>query len=116
MAKLTVKVDKGTLKEAKKLFDELGLDTDTAINLFLHQCVMPERIPFMLGMPDPGDMPIPDVETQNRWCREALEEMDEDPEYQAWLKKMGMDKDGNPLSVEEIPNEASEKDDSEEEI
>lgn len=116
MAKLTVKVDKGTLKEAKKLFDELGLDTDTAINLFLHQCVMPERIPFMLGMPDPGDMPIPDVDTLNRWSREALEEMDEDPEYQAWLKKMGMDKDGNPLPVEEIPNEASEKDDSEEEI
>lgn len=115
MAKLTVKVDKDTLKEAKKLFNELGLDMDTAVNLFLRQCVMQDRIPFMVGLPDPGDMPIPDVDTLNRWSEEALEEMDEDPEYQAWLKKMGLDKDGNPLPGKEIPvEEPPEKDEDDE--
>ena len=35
MAILTIKVDDNVLEEVKRIFDEIGLDTNRAINTFL---------------------------------------------------------------------------------
>ena len=35
MAILTIKVDDNVLEEAKRIFDEIGMDIDRAINTFL---------------------------------------------------------------------------------
>ena len=46
-----IRIDQSVKKEAVQLFDELGLDMSSAVNLFLHQCVLRGGIPFMVEMP-----------------------------------------------------------------
>lgn len=48
MAILTIKVDDNILEEAKRIFDEIGLDTNRAINTFLKKCISENGIPFDL--------------------------------------------------------------------
>ena len=48
MAILTIKVDDNILEEAKRIFDEIGLDTNRAINTFLKKCISENVIPFDL--------------------------------------------------------------------
>ena len=48
MAILTIKVDDNVLEEAKRIFDEIGLDTNRAINTFLKKCISENTIPFDL--------------------------------------------------------------------
>jgi len=50
-AVLQTRVDEDTKKKAEKLFDSLGLDTTTAIRLFLKQSVNQQRIPFDIVPP-----------------------------------------------------------------
>jgi DNA-damage-inducible protein J len=38
-------------KQATELFEELGLDMSSAINLFLHQCVLHGGLPFAVEVP-----------------------------------------------------------------
>ena len=40
------KIDEKVKKDADKLFKELGLDTNTAINIFLKQSINKRAIPF----------------------------------------------------------------------
>lgn len=57
---MEIDVNETLVKEAQKMFDEMGLDIETAINIFLKQCVKEQRIPF-----DIGNIPveIPNAET-----------------------------------------------------
>jgi DNA-damage-inducible protein J len=48
---LQTRVDVETKKEAEELFDSLGLDTTTAIRLFLKQSINQQRIPFDIVPP-----------------------------------------------------------------
>ena len=48
MAILTIKVDDNILEEAKRIFDEIGLDTNRAINTFFNKCISENAIPFDL--------------------------------------------------------------------
>ena len=48
MAILTIKVDDNILEEAKRIFDEIGFDTNRAINTFLKKCISENAIPFDL--------------------------------------------------------------------
>jgi DNA-damage-inducible protein J len=50
-AVLQTRVDVDTKKKADKLFDSLGLDTTTAIRLFLKQSINQQRIPFEIVPP-----------------------------------------------------------------
>ena len=50
-AVLQTRVDEDTKKKAEKLFASLGLDTTTAIRLFLKQSVNQQRIPFDIVPP-----------------------------------------------------------------
>lgn len=50
-AVLQTRVDEDTKKKADLLFDSLGLDTTTAIRLFLKQSINQQRIPFEIVPP-----------------------------------------------------------------
>ena len=45
-----VRIDAEIKKQAIELFSSLGLDMSSAVNLFLHQCVLRGGLPF----PGPG--------------------------------------------------------------
>ena len=46
-----VRIDADIKKQASSLFKDLGLDMSTAVNLFLHQCVLRGGLPFTIEMP-----------------------------------------------------------------
>ncbi len=50
-AVLQTRVDIDTKKKADELFDSLGLDTTTAIRLFLKQSINQQKIPFEIVLP-----------------------------------------------------------------
>ena len=41
-------------KEAQELFEKLGLNLSTAVNIFLHQSVREQGIPFYISMEEPN--------------------------------------------------------------
>ncbi|TXJ55699.1 type II toxin-antitoxin system RelB/DinJ family antitoxin [Brachyspira aalborgi] len=43
---MKIEIDNKVKKDADKLFKELGLDTNTAINIFLKQSINKRAIPF----------------------------------------------------------------------
>ena len=46
-----VRIDTNIKKEATVLFSSLGLDMSSAINIFLHQCVLKGGLPFTVELP-----------------------------------------------------------------
>lgn len=51
IAVLQTRIDTKVKKEADSLFNSLGLDTTTAIRLFLKQAINQQRIPFEIVPP-----------------------------------------------------------------
>lgn len=45
---MKIEIDDKVKKDADKLFKELGLDTNTAINIFLRQSINKRAIPFRI--------------------------------------------------------------------
>ena len=43
---VTIRVDKDVKKQAEVLFNDLGLTLSSAINMFLHQAIAEQAIPF----------------------------------------------------------------------
>lgn len=48
---INIQVDKEIKEEAENLFTRLGLDINTAINMFLVQCIKRQEIPFKIKKP-----------------------------------------------------------------
>ncbi len=46
-----VRIDADIKTQANALFDSLGLDMSSAVNLFLHQCVLRGGLPFAVEIP-----------------------------------------------------------------
>ena len=46
-----IRIDADIKKQATALFNDLGLDMSSAVNLFLHQCVLRGGLPFNVEMP-----------------------------------------------------------------
>ena len=46
-----IRIDADIKKQAMELFSNLGLDMSSAVNMFLHQCVLRGGIPFSVEMP-----------------------------------------------------------------
>ncbi len=46
-----IRIDSEIKKQASELFSTLGLDMSSAVNLFLHQCVLRGGLPFAIEMP-----------------------------------------------------------------
>ena len=52
MTTINVRVDENVKKQASALFEELGLDMSTALNLFLRQAINYGGIPFEIRKPN----------------------------------------------------------------
>lgn len=48
---MKIRIDADIKKQATDLFNDLGLDMSSAVNLFLHQCVLRGGLPFRVEMP-----------------------------------------------------------------
>ncbi len=46
-----IRIDTDIKKQATTLFAQLGLDMSSAVNIFLHQCVLHGGLPFSVEMP-----------------------------------------------------------------
>ncbi len=46
-----IRIDAKVKEEASALFENLGLDMSSAVNMFLHQCVLRGGLPFAVEMP-----------------------------------------------------------------
>jgi len=49
-----IKIDPALKRESQKLFESLGLNLSTAVNIFLRQAVREQAIPFRVGTPIPN--------------------------------------------------------------
>ena len=52
MTTINVRVDENVKKQANELFEDLGLDMSTALNLFLRQAISYGGIPFEIRKPN----------------------------------------------------------------
>lgn len=50
----TIKIDTELKNQAQQIFDSMGLNLSVAVNMFLHQVVREEAIPFRVGNPLPN--------------------------------------------------------------
>ncbi len=50
-----IRIDSNIKREATALFSNLGLDMSSAVNLFLHQCVLRGGLPFAVEVPQYSD-------------------------------------------------------------
>ena len=48
-ANISVRTDAELKKQAQRIFESIGLDLSTAVNLFLKQTVRANNLPFVLG-------------------------------------------------------------------
>lgn len=46
-----IRIDADIKKKASALFNDLGLDMSSAVNLFLYQCVLRGGLPFSVELP-----------------------------------------------------------------
>ena len=55
---VNIKMEEDVRDKAKKLFDELGLDMTSAVNIFLKTAIREQSIPFVLSATDKDKMQI----------------------------------------------------------
>lgn len=55
MTNLNIRTDKEVKMAAEKIFEELGLNMTTAVNIFLRQSIRENGIPFDLRLDVPND-------------------------------------------------------------
>lgn len=71
-----IRIDADLKKQVTDLFNDLGLDMSSAVNLFLHQCILRGGLPFTVELP--------------RYSQYTLDAMDEarrisrDPDVQGY--------------------------------
>ncbi len=46
-----IRIDSDVKAQASALFSSLGLDMSSAVNMFLHQCILRGGLPFAVEMP-----------------------------------------------------------------
>ena len=55
---LNIRIDKNVKQSAEKIFDDLGLNMTTAINIFLRQVVREKGIPFDVKLKVPNEVTL----------------------------------------------------------
>ncbi len=84
-AKINIRVDTDTKNTAKVIFEELGLDLSTAVNLFLKRSIAENGLPFELKLRMPNTETIRAIEESENGIGlsrsfDSAEEMFEDLE------------------------------------
>lgn len=67
---IQIRVDDATKRDADALFSDLGLDTPTAIRIFLTQAIKQQGIPFAVAEPIPNAETIAAMEEAERIGRD----------------------------------------------
>lgn len=65
-----VRIDADIKKKATTLFASLGLDMSSAVNLFLHQCVLRGGLPFAVEVPQYSDQTLSAMAEARRISRD----------------------------------------------
>ena len=65
-----IRIDADIKQEAGELFAMLGLDMSTAVNLFLHQCVLKGGLPFAVEVPRPSEETVAALKEAKRISRD----------------------------------------------
>ena len=65
-----IRIDTNIKKEATALFSSLGLDMSSAVNLFLHQCVLRGGLPFAVEVPQYSDKTLSAMAEARRISRD----------------------------------------------
>lgn len=68
---IQVRVDDSLKKDADALFSDLGLDTPTAIRIFLKQAIKRNGLPFDVAQPAPNAETIAAMEEADRISRDS---------------------------------------------
>lgn len=66
MTNINIRIDENVKKQATELFEDLGLDMSTAMNLFLRQAIRYGGIPFDIRKPNDETMKAIDEVNQIR--------------------------------------------------
>lgn len=65
-----IRIDAETKQQAMALFNELGLDMSSAVNLFLHQCILRGGLPFAVELPNYSARTLAAMEEARRISRD----------------------------------------------
>lgn len=65
-ANLNIRTDKEIKQAAEKIFEALGLNMSTAVNIFLRQTIRENGIPFELKLDTPNQVTIAAIEEGRR--------------------------------------------------
>ena len=65
-----VRIDVDIKKKATTLFQTLGLDMSTAVNLFLHQCILRGGLPFQIENPEYNEQTLEAMAEAKRISRD----------------------------------------------
>lgn len=65
MATMSIRISDADKNEADNLFKELGMTTNSAINMFIKQCIRMQSLPF-----------IPSINSPQKRLLDAIEEAD----------------------------------------
>ena len=63
---LNIRTDKAIKDQAEKIFNELGLNVTTAVNIFLRTVIREQGIPFELKLDVPNDTTVAAIEEGRR--------------------------------------------------
>lgn len=66
-----IRIDSNIKREANDLFDELGIDMSSAVNIFLRQCVMRGGLPFKVEVPQYSDKLLAAANEARRISRDS---------------------------------------------
>ena len=66
----SIKVDKEVQDKSEEIFNELGLDMNTAINIFLNKTIYENGIPFDLKLDSLNQTTIEAIEEGNRFLND----------------------------------------------
>ena len=68
--KLNIRIDKFTKEQAEKIFNQLGLNMTTAINMFLIATIRENGIPFELKLDTPNKETIEAIEEGRKMLKD----------------------------------------------
>lgn len=66
---LNIRTDKDVKEKAEKIFNELGLNMTSAVNIFLRTAIRERGIPFELKLDVPNETTIAAIEEGRKWLQ-----------------------------------------------
>lgn len=88
---LNIKIDRELKAEADRLFNEMGMNLTTAVNVFVRQAVLQRAIPFKIYRDTPGTRTTVSIEQRQA----AMQE----------IRDLLADIDGNSIDLDQIKAE-----------